>query len=159
MTKKLDAFFDVEAETTERAEKSLVVAPSTDFALPPGHPDAVASLLDVANHESDMDQLADLAIETFEKIMDTADNVDERNVAAVLSAAAQMYKNALDAKDSKARVRLQSATLLLRKRAMDEKKGLDEADILDNEETGVLSGDRNNVLDAILNQSKGQDDK
>lgn len=161
MTQKLDDLFDVESAKAKELEekKDLIVVDDTATTNSLQSVDeidqAVLNLSDVMQHSRDMDDLAQSSMEAYEKILELADNVEEKNVGRILEAAVQMQRNALDAKNSKTRARQKAAEILLKKRQMDDKKDLEDAGIYedeDDEDESSISGDRNRILDMLKNE-------
>lgn len=157
MTKKLDDLFDLESKKADEleAKKDLIVVDDmpTDAPLPTDDLDqAVLNLSEVRQHELDMDALAVTSMDAYEKIMEIADNVEEKNIGRILEAAVQMQKNAIDAKNSKLRARQKAAEILLKKKTLDDKKELEDAGIIDEDDEdgdNVIIGDRNKILDML----------
>ena len=158
MTNKLDEFFNIESVPKGEEQSSQELVISTENLLGKDANTVVLELSNVEQHERDMDALATLGMTHLETIMDYANNVDERNVAHVLATAVQMHKNVIDAKESKARMRLQAANLLLRKKVIDDKAALKDASVIESsdleEEKDTIEGDRNMILEVIKNQQK-----
>lgn len=147
MTNKLEDFFDVE-KTPDKEIQTFVEVPQLPL-------DTISELADTRQHDADMDLLATEAMKTFEMIIEIANNSDERNVGHILATAVQIHKNALDAKESKTRMRLQAANLLMRKKAMDDKAALADASVIEEEpqDSNDVIGDRNQILEIIRSQS------
>lgn len=159
MTKKLNDLFDVEAKTTKELEtKKDVIVVDNEPPNPVQDHDAnqaIIDLSDVKQHELDMDAIAIASMDAYEKFLEIADNVDERNVGRILEAAVQMQRNAIDAKNSKLRSRQKAAEILLKKKQIDDKAELEDADIIDDEadqEESSITGDRNKILDMLKEQ-------
>jgi hypothetical protein len=156
MTRKLDELFDVESKKAKELEekKDLIVVDDIPANLPVSEDEldqAVLNLTEVSQHESDMDSLAVTSMEAYEKIMEIADNVEEKNVGRILEAAVQMQRNAIDAKNSKLRARQKAAEILLKKKQIAAKEELEDAGVYedDADEEAAIVGDRNKVLDML----------
>lgn len=160
MTKKLDELFGMTEETAKKLEESkdLVVVDSNHIADNIVDQDrAILDLSEVAQHSTDMDTLATTAMDGYEIIIELAENAEPNQTARLLEVAATMMKNAIDAKNSKVKARHKAAELLLKRRVVENNEELDDASVIDEEET--VSGDRNKILDMITgkNQDKEQD--
>lgn len=156
-TEKINEFFNMANDSTEEiAEKKdvAVVDNSNTNLQVPDMDQYILQLSDVSQHSKDMDSLAEKAMDGYEEIMEFAREADPRNVGHVLAAAVSMHGNAMAAKESKMKASIQAANLMLRKKAMDDKKPLADAGIIESDDAeGNITGDRNKILDAIKGMS------
>lgn len=164
MTKKLEEVFGFppieetyteldtqEAQVPTEIQKELDVAHATidmanrvDIALP--------TVTDMQQAERELDKLANYAEEQSERLMDLGFNVDDRNAGKIFEVAAQLLKTAVDAKTAKIDKKLKMVELQLRKARMDNEKGSKDAgNVLDASDMG-LTGNRNDIVQAILNR-------
>ena len=164
MTKKLEEVFGFppieetyteldtqEAQVPTEIQKELDVAHATidmanrvDIALP--------TVTDMATAERELDKLANYAEEQSERLMDLGFNVDDRNAGKIFEVAAQLLKTAVDAKTAKIDKKLKMVELQLRKARMDNEKGSKDAgNVLDASDVG-LTGNSNDIVQAILNR-------
>lgn len=156
MTKKLEEIFNIvnEDETEEQAKESIPVKKEfiqevdtaidkIDGALP-----RVRDLDDTSDRE--LDELADLATEKFQDLMDLGMNVDSRFSGNIFQTASQLLGHAITAKQAKLDRKLRTVDLQIKKLRLDkqsQKDGTnDEAEI---EGKGVVL-DRNALLQEIL---------
>lgn len=156
MTKKLEEIFNIvnEDETEEQARESIPVKKEfiqevdtaidkIDGALP-----RVRDLDDTSDRE--LDELADLATEKFQDLMDLGMNVDSRFSGNIFQTASQLLGHAITAKQAKLDRKLRTVDLQIKKLRLDkqsQKDGTnDEAEI---EGKGVVL-DRNALLQEIL---------
>jgi len=152
MTKKLDKLFGMTEETAKKLEetKDLVVVDQANVAEDILDTDqAVLDLSEVNQHELDMDKLAQTAMDGYEAIIELSQNSEPKDTSRLLEVAATMLKNAIDAKNSKVRARHKAAELLLKKKLVDNKEEMEDADVI--EEEGTITGDRNRIL-AVIQQ-------
>ena len=157
MTKKLEEIFNIENEepqTEEDAKQSIPVKKDfiqevdtaidkIDTALP-----RVRDLDDTSDRE--LDDLAELATEKFQDLMDLGMNVDSRFSGNIFQTARQLLGHAITAKQAKLDRKLRTVDLQIKKLRLDkqsQKDGTnDDAEI---EGKGVVL-DRNALLQEIL---------
>ena len=159
MTQKLDELFNIEKETTEElnTKKEVLVVDNENLPVE-SYQDpmqAIVDLVEVDQHSKDMDSLADLSMESYEKIKEYADNSEEKNYASIMAVAVQMQRNAIDAKNSKMKAKHEAAKILLKKQQIEDAQDLKDADVIDAdmiEEDGSILADRNSVLNKIRNK-------
>jgi len=158
MTKKLEELFDLspsesKTEITDVNEplpqksgelpaETLVKIDKIETALP-----AVKGL---EASDQEMDELGQLAKDSYKDLMDLGMNVDSRFASEIFGVASNMLNHAISAKTAKINKKLKMIDLQLKKAAQDQKKLVDNAG---NEpmETGqgyVL--DRNEMLKELL---------
>jgi len=155
MTRKLESLFDFppsgsESETTEpesipatqlQLREIETTIDKIDAALP-----AVRGL---EASDTEMDDLANKAQETFDNLMDLGFNVDSRYSAEIFAVAGTMLGHALTAKTAKLNKKLKMVDLQLKKMKMDQdqaSKGGDQA--VETAHGQVLS--RNDLLERLM---------
>ena len=160
MTKKLEEIFNIENEkpvTEEEAKQSIPVKKDfiqevdsaidkIDGALP-----RVRDLDDTSDKE--LDDLADLATDKFNDLMDLGMNVDSRFSGNIFQTASQLLGHAITAKQAKLDRKLRTVDLQIKKLRLDkqsQKEGTDDSEI---EGKGVVL-DRNALLQEILKNNK-----
>jgi aspartyl-tRNA synthetase len=168
MTKKLEDFFNIENVETDRDEletqdrlpitetvdmetslivmkEQLSIAERINTALPQ------VRGLDV--EDSDLDQYASSAMESYEKLMDLGFNMDDRNAGKIFEVASSMMGNAITAKTAKLEKKLKMIELQLKAAKLEKDLGKNE------EETDrvELSTDRNAILNLISQNLKKND--
>lgn len=113
---------------------------------------ALAEVRGMEAHDSEMDEIAAQAVESYEQLMSLGMNMTDMAAGPVFSNAAAMLKIALEAKDSKTTRKLKQIDLMLKKANLDarEKKNAPDDETVD-AQTTVL--DRNEIL-RILNSNK-----
>jgi len=161
MTKKLEEIFNIENEepkTEDEAKESIPVKKEfiqdvdtaidkIDTALP-----RVRDLDDTSDNE--LDELANLATEKFQDLMDLGMNVDSRFSGNIFQTASQLLGHAITAKQAKLDRKLRTVDLQIKKLRLDKQSQKDGT----NEETeiegkGVVL-DRNALLQEILKNGK-----
>lgn len=157
MTKKLEELFDLPVVPTEHTAKATIeehaetlreidqAIDKIDAALP--------TVKDLEAADSEMDELADLAKDKFDDLMDLGMNVEARYAGAIFQTAGVLLGHAITAKQAKLDKKLRMVDLQLKKLRIDQiskKEGTTEAPI---EGQGVVL-DRNTLLKEILGQNK-----
>ena len=156
MTKKLEELFSFPAsdtvDTATTADvmaeqhiptltESLAQLDKIELALP-----AVRGL---ESSDSEMDDLAIKATESFDNLMDLGMQVDSRYASEIFGVASQMLSHAITAKNAKITKKLKIIELQLKKARLDIDTGSDNN--LPTAEGHVL--DRNELLSRLLNKS------
>jgi hypothetical protein len=105
---------------------------------------ALSQIKGLEQHESEMDEVANMAIESYEKLMDLGMNVSDMAAGKVFSEASNMLKIALEAKDAKTKRKLDQIELMLKKIRVDKLRnhGVE----LDDNVTSTQTFDRNDLL-------------
>lgn len=111
---------------------------------------ALAEVRGMETHDSEMDEIAQQAVESYEQLMSLGMNMTDMAAGQVFNNAANMLKIALEAKDSKVNRKLKQIDLMLKKARLDQQEKKDsgaEEDtrpVLDrNELLRMLGKDRN----------------
>lgn len=156
MTKKLEEFFNLPpvpvaetvAENIEEQKHSLDVANDIidriDQALP--------QVYDLDNADREMDELADLAKEKFNDLMDLGMNVEARYSGTILQTAGVLLGHAITAKQAKIDKKLRMVELQLKKMRLDQTENKDGPSNAVDGRAVVL--DRNSLLKQILEETK-----
>ena len=162
MTKKLEDFFNlpsskiVEEEvvpTKTRQElivdamaisSALTTAEKVDYALP--------TVVGLDSHDTDMDDIAKKAVDTFNDLISLGGNVPDMHAGKIYEVAGQMLKTALDAKNAKADKKLKMIELQLKKIRAEQI----DFDLGQGPAKGTTAGefDRNELLKYIVNSKK-----
>jgi hypothetical protein len=156
MTKKLEEFFNMDLapeadpipkadlvpmpDTVERVKDQLTVANRINEALP--------QVKGLEIEDRDLDDYANKAMDSYEKLMDLGFNVDDRNAGKIFEVASTMMNNAITAKTTKLEKKLKMVELQLRLARLQKDLGKDE----EAEKPSELSTDRNAILN-IINQN------
>ena len=99
-------------------------------------------------HDSEMDKIAEQAVESYEQLMSLGMNMTDMAAGSVFNNAANMLKIALEAKDSKTTAKLKQVELMLKKARLDKMKGNDT----ESTDINATVLDRNDLL-KILGKS------
>jgi hypothetical protein len=167
MTKKLEDFFNVEntesdsedqlplvtepqqpIETTlALVKEQLTIADRIDQALP--------TVRGLDTEDKDLDDYADRAMESFERLMDLGYNMDDRNAGKVFEVASTMMNNAISAKTAKLDKKLKMIDLQLKAAKLAQTAKIQD----DNGPQGLgdLTTDRNAILNLINQNLKNKD--
>lgn len=166
MTKKLESLFDLPSSDDEKTEelpsltneeKTTAIAEidaaidKIDAALP--------TVQDLETSDKELDEIADLAKEKFQDLMDLGMNVDSRFASEIFSVAGTMLGHALTAKTAKLNKKLKMVDLQLRKARLDQTKPDAEptSSTLPTAEGHVL--DRNELLERLLGDRRQNNKK
>lgn len=167
MTKRLEDFFNIEptepdrSESTQEDQQPLPIAeivPMPDALTKIKDQLSVASKIDEAlpqvrgleTEDRDLDDYANKAMDTFERLMDLGFNVDDRNAGKIFEVASTMMNNAITAKTTKLDKKLKMVELQLKLARL--QKDLGKEDPADDNKPGELSTDRNAILN-LINQN------
>lgn len=166
MTKKLEDFFNVEStesdtedqlplvaepvqpiETTiSLVHEQLTIADRIDKALP--------TVRGLDTEDQELDDYANRAMESYDRLMDLGFNMDDRNAGKIFEVASTMMGNAITAKTAKLDKKLKMIDLQLKaaKLAQTAKTEDDTPSGM-----GELTTDRNAILNLISQNLKNKD--
>jgi cob(I)alamin adenosyltransferase len=158
MTKKLEDLFDLPSSTADTDETVPDIA-TTQYAITEIDSAidkidaALPGIRDLESSDSDMDNLAQKATETFDDLMDLGMQVDSRYASEIFAVAGAMLGHALTAKTAKMNKKLKMIQLQLQKAKLDldQKKQSQNND--DNEDVETAEGQvlsRNDLLDRLI---------
>jgi hypothetical protein len=156
MTRKLEELFDLpssveietkdEIPTIEEARTQLAAIDTAidkiDTALP--------AVKDLSASDTEMDELADLAKDSYKDLMDLGMQVDSRFASEIFNVAGTMLGHAITAKTAKMNKKLKVIDLQLKKMRLDQQTPADEQ--IATAQGQVLN--RNDLLERLL---KGKD--
>jgi hypothetical protein len=156
MTRKLEELFDlpssVEIET--EAETPTIEETRAQLAVIDDAIDKIDSALpavrDLEASDGEMDELADLAKDSYKDLMDLGMQVDSRFASEIFNVAGTMLGHAITAKTAKMNKKLKVIDLQLKKMRMDQQKPGEEQ--IPTAQGQVLN--RNDLLERLL---KGKD--
>ena len=164
MTRKLEELFDLPpsgcdseseatAPTTEQTRAQLAEIDSTidkiDAALP--------TVRDLETGDRELDELANMAKESYDNLMDLGMQVDSRYASEIFAVAGAMLGHALTAKTAKLNKKLKMVDLQLKKLKIDQDRaGKSDDGHVETAHGQVLS--RNDLLERLL-ASTNQKDK
>jgi hypothetical protein len=123
MTRKLEELFDLPDSTEVAmpdpvANESPIITPETLDNI-----DKIEAALPMVRgleaSDSEMDDLASKAVESYDNLMDLGMNVDSRYASEILAVASQMLGHAITAKTAKMNKKLKMIDLQLKKMGLD----------------------------------------
>ena len=162
MTKKLAELFDLpELDTpaqvaTDEALKSIAenkdVITQVDDAIDKINT-ALPTVRDLTATDQELDELADLAKNRFQDLMDLGMNMDPRFSGAVLQSASTLLGHAITAKTAKIDKKLKMVQLQLQKARLDHQISKENPEGKPVEGQGIVL-DRNALLEQILQKNK-----
>jgi hypothetical protein len=170
MTKKLEETFNINPlEEEEEAKETPTIEESRDLteilSSELANTDKIDASLPMVqglnDHDKDMDDIHQKAINTFEELISLGMNVEVHAGAKLMETANQMLKTAMEAKDSKVDRKLKMLNLQLNKAKLDlavekeEKKNKTEDDF---ETEGSVVMDRNDLLKRLAAAQQKIDD-
>ena len=157
MTKKLEELFDLPPSTDP--EEDPVYTPEQTQSVMTEIDDAIDKIdaalpgvRDLSSSDNEMDELADLAKNSYKDLMDLGMNVDSRFAAEIFSVAGTMLGHALTAKQAKLSKKLKMIDLQLKKANLDAKLADPDKAPPQQGQGHVL--DRNELLDRLLGDRK-----
>lgn len=167
MTKKLEELFDLEpSEPTKDADVStpLPQEETADPQLPQQilkNIDKIETALPAVKgleaSDQEMDELGQLAKDSYKDLMDLGMNVDSRFASEIFGVASNMLNHAISAKTAKINKKLKMIDLQLKKAAQDHKKLVDNAGNEPMEQGQGFVLDRNEMLKELLNNKDGKE--
>lgn len=116
--------------------------------------DAFKQIRGLEEHETDMEDIADKAIDSYTQLMQLGMNVSDMAAGKVFAEASNMLKIALEAKDAKTKAKLQQLDLMLKKARLDKIKN--QNGDADDGTVSTQTFDRNELLRIVKG---GKDDK
>ena len=140
-----------EADSEVNIKRALSVAEKIDKALP--------QVKDLESHDKDMDGYATDAMNSFRELMDLGMNSEARHAGKFFEVAQTMMKNAIEAKNAKADKKLRMIELQLKKQRVDQwdSKGSSGDEVIEGE--GFVVGDRNKLLDQLIDKVSKNEEK
>lgn len=106
--------------------------------------DAFREIRGLETHETEMDDVAEKAIDSYTQLMNLGMNVSDMAAGKVFAEASNMLKIALEAKDSKTKAKLHQLDLMMKKARLDKMKNQNGGDDGDVKASQIY--DRNELL-------------
>lgn len=166
MTKKLEELFNVEVSeemplSKEESEKTIDTVTAEDIpelqtamANVDKIDAALPSVRELDTSDKEMDDIADLAKDTFKDLMDLGMNVEARFSGEIFNNASRMLDTALSAKQHKVNKKLRMVDLQIKKATLDAKLAKQARDNGDDLEDGQGHAiDRTQLLQEILGRN------
>lgn len=163
MTRKLEELFDFPSGDAP-AEKSSLTVEETRVALV--EIDATIDKIDAAlpavrdldTSDKELDEIAELAKESYQNLSDLGMNVDSRFSAELFAVAGTMLGHALTAKTTKLNKKLKMIDLQMKKLKLDQdRKGDPDAEPMETAHGQILS--RNDLLERLIGSRDQNDNK
>lgn len=156
MTRKLEELFDLPPSACESETTEPESIPATQLALK--EIDATIDKIDAAlpmvrdleTGDRELDDLANMAKESYDNLMDLGMQVDSRYASEIFAVAGTMLGHALTAKTAKLNKKLKMVDLQLKKMKMDQDKASKSGDeAVETAHGQILS--RNDLLERLMN--------
>jgi hypothetical protein len=161
MTKKLEELFELpqpddslNEEIIENAEMEIISQEA--YSTLEKIENALPQIRGLEASDTEMDELATLAKDSYKDLMDLGMQVDSRFASEIFNSAGTMLGHAITAKTAKINKKLKMLDLQLKKAALDHKinEKVKEIDAIPAGEGTLL--DRNELLKSILESKKTQ---
>lgn len=162
MTKKLSELFDLpDIPSTDSAESSEALKTISENKEIIAQVDDAIDKIDIAlptvrdleASDAELDELADLAKDKFNDLMELGMNMDPRFGGVVFQTAGTLLGHAITAKTAKMDKKLKMVQLQLQKARLDHQMSKDDPDAKPVDGQGVVL-DRNELLNQILQKNK-----
>lgn len=161
MTKKLEELFNLpevsldstKAEMEQVIEENRTIITQVDDAIDKID-EALPSVKNLDTADEELDELAKLARDRFEDLMDLGMNVDPRFGGVIFQTASQLLGHAITAKTAKMDKKLKMINLQLAKAKLDHQISKDTGKEEEPEEGKGMLLDRNALLAHILEKNK-----
>jgi len=161
MTKKLSELFDLpQEETVDEIDETPTEDPTSEIITTEALSNlekidqALPSIKGLEAADTEMDDIAKLAIQSYQDLMDLGMNLEARVASEILGSASQFLGHAITAKNAKITKKLRMIDLQLKKAKLDQSSGGEEA----SEGEGKLL-DRNELLAEVLRIAREEQDK
>jgi hypothetical protein len=164
MTKKLEELFDLDPiepvekkednELEKPVEQAQTPVPADTFANIDKIESALPAVKGLEASDQEMDDLAELAKNSYQDLMDLGFNVDSRFASEIFGVANNMLGHAISAKTAKINKKLKMIDLQLKKANLDQRNKKDNNEVVETGQGYVL--DRNEMLEQLL---KNKDSK
>lgn len=157
MTKKLSELFELPKDESTNIGDSQVSIPevtTTAYSNLEKIENALPMVRGLESSDQEMDDLAELAKDSYDDLMELGMQVDSRYASEIFNVAGTMLGHAITAKTAKMNKKLKMIELQLKKAALDQKEA---AKVKELDSTPVGEGsllDRNELLKTILSKNK-----
>jgi len=154
MTRKLESLFDLPTDsdpTEPAAEADALPITRETLATIDKIEAALIAVKGLEASDSEMDELAKAAMDSYENLMDLGMNVEARFASEIFNSASSMLGHAITAKTAKMNKKLKIIDLQLKKLKMDRDNGAQEIPTAQ----GQLI-DRNELLRQVLANNQNQ---
>ena len=161
MTKKLEELLDLPdskeiIKQDQKKDKKELVAQQNETLRDIAEFDKISAALPAVKGlgemaDTELNDIADKALNAYEDLMDLGMNVESRYSGRVFEVAGGMLKTSLDAKVAKMDKKLKMIELQLKKEKLD-KDGKPDEDLVQGE--GYIVTDRNSLIEKLKNMDK-----
>jgi len=161
MTKKLEELLDLPdskeiIKQDQKKDKKEVVAQQNETLRDIAEFDKISAALPAVKGlgemaDTELNEIADKALNAYEDLMDLGMNVESRYSGRVFEVAGGMLKTSLDAKVAKMDKKLKMIELQLKKEKLD-KDGKPDDELVQGE--GYIVTDRNSLIEKLKNMDK-----
>lgn len=160
MTKKLEELFDLPEGTNNDLHEPIVSGdrpelPKDTIKTLDKIDDALPRVQGLESSDTEMDDLAKAAKQSYEELMNLGMNVDSRFASEIFGVASNLLGHAITAKTAKVNKKLKMIDLQLKKMKLDQTEGK-EGPIQEGE--GMVL-DRNEILNKLLADKDSKDSK
>jgi hypothetical protein len=118
---------------------------------------ALAEVRGMEEHDGEMDEIAQKALDNFDQLMSLGMNLTDMAAGPVFSSATQMLKVALDARDSKVTRKLKQVDMMIKKANLDHRKDTAKGGEAQQVQPNVY--DRNELLKMLGGDNSANSDK
>ncbi len=118
---------------------------------------ALAEVRGMEEHDGEMDEIAQKALDNFDQLMSLGMNLTDMAAGPVFSSATQMLKVALDARDSKVTRKLKQVDMMIKKANLDHRKDTAKGGEAQQVQPNVY--DRNELLKMLGGDDSANSDK
>ena len=118
---------------------------------------ALAEVRGMEEHDGEMDEIAQKALDNFDQLMSLGMNLTDMAAGPVFSSATQMLKVALDARDSKVTRKLKQVDMMIKKANLDHRKDTAKGGEAQQVQPNVY--DRNELLKMLGGDNSADSDK
>lgn len=154
MTRKLEELFDLPKKSDAQDDVSELPSTATDILALDQTIDKIDSALPAVRGleatDREMDELADMAKNSYNDLMDLGMQVDSRFASDIFAVASNMLGHAITAKTAKLDKKLKMIDLQMKKARLDQQSADEPAPVAG---TGMVLN-RNELLEKIINGAK-----
>jgi hypothetical protein len=164
MTKKLSELFDLPLDSEQEPSEDLIPVPEEITTQAYNNLEKIENALPQVRGleatDTEMDELADLAKDSYTDLMELGMQVDSRFAAEIFSTAGTMLGHAITAKTAKVNKKIKMIELQLKKAALDAKLNEKTKEIESIPQgNGSTLLDRNELLKSLIASKNGNNDK
>ncbi len=152
-----DEMNELPAEFTEENQQEIVAVEDA-ISVSEKINMALAEVRGMEQHDGEMDDIADKAIESYQQLMSLGMNISDMAAGTVFTSATQMLKVALDARDSKVSRKLKQVDMMLKKANLDHRIESKKPESDGNEENHQQF-DRNELLEMFTKNNQTHKEK